>query len=182
METGHQGKTTGESPRAAAEEVAEVAREQSRAVLEQARRSGFGIVDEQRRVFARYAEHWASAMHSAASHLEREGDESSSHYAHWAGDGLERLSRNLSSGDSQELIDRTTDFARARPAIFMGGAVLAGIALSQVFKSARPSGGERSSAVTASPPHGVQTGAGESYPRAEAEYGELETRKPGAPH
>ncbi|WP_303908451.1 hypothetical protein [Thiohalomonas denitrificans] len=182
MEKTHEGKTAGESPRAAAEDVAEVAREQSRAVLDQARRSGFGIVDEQRRVFARYAEHWASAMHSAASHLEKEGDTSSSQYAHWAGDGLERFSHNLTSGDSQELIDRTTDFARTRPAVFMGGAVLAGIALSQMLKLSRPSAAERSAEATASPPGEVQTEAGEIYPRAEAEYGELESRKPGAPH
>ncbi len=144
-------------------------------------------MDEQRRVFASYANRWASAMHSAASHLEKEGDASSSQYADWAGDGLDRFSKSVSSGSTDDFIKQANDFARNRPSLFMGSAVLAGIALAQLFKSSAPeeelpSGSRSLTPSSRSGPTGVKVGESETYPRAEAEYGELETRKPGAPH
>lgn len=169
-------RTAGGDPREKAADVAKTAREQSRAVLGVARRSGYGLMDEQKGAFARYASDWAKAMHTAADSLNKEGNATAGDYAHWAADNLDRFSEKLASSSTEEMTRKVTDFARERPALFMGGAILAGIALSQLFKTSREP------ARHYPEPEGVETGAGKIYPRPEAEYGELETRKPGSPH
>lgn len=63
---------------------------------------------------------------------------SSAFVASWVGavgDHLVTLADGLRDKDPGELMDDVTDFARRRPAVFLGGAFLLGLGVAQVLKS-----------------------------------------------
>jgi ElaB/YqjD/DUF883 family membrane-anchored ribosome-binding protein len=51
-------------------------------------------------------------------------------------EGLERLNSALGSGDIEQILETTKDFARRQPALFLGLSVAAGFALARVGKTA----------------------------------------------
>ena len=165
--------------RGAASEVREAAQEQSREFLGQAKESGRTLIEDQKGVLADHAGHWAAAMHAAAENLERDGEHTASRYADRASDGLQRLSRTLAEQSPDEFMHRTRDFARRQPALFVGGAILAGIAVSQLFRPATAGGPSEGAEVETLPMEPAEP-ITEPPPIAEAEYGALESRKPGS--
>lgn len=183
-----QAGSAGEATR----EAAEQARQQSREIIGQARETGRSLFDRQKVDAVRRASHLARALHDTAHRLRDEGEPEVGNYADWAADGLERISSRIEHSDFDRMSHAFNDFVRRQPALFLGGAILAGIALSRVLASSgerrhgelsgsetRPS---ESSGVGAEselePPTMTESGL---HARPEAEYGELESRKPGAP-
>lgn len=84
----------------------------------------------------------AEGVQSTASSLRRAADESDSEQA-WIGaalrrgaDGLESVTRTLSSGDLNGAASQLGDFARRQPALFLGASVALGFVLARVGKTA----------------------------------------------
>jgi ABC-type transporter Mla subunit MlaD len=85
----------------------------------------------------------AGAVHGAARSLEA-GMPQMASYVHGAAAQLEDAAKTLRHRSVDELIDGIGSFARAQPAIFFGGAVLAGIALTRFLKSSGHIASDRS--------------------------------------
>ena len=76
----------------------------------------------------------AGAVHGAARELETGMPEVAS-YVHGAAGRLEDVANTLRHQSVDDLMERIGSFARAQPAIFFGGALLAGFALTRFLKS-----------------------------------------------
>jgi hypothetical protein len=63
-------------------------------------------------------------------------------YVHGAAAQLEDAAKTLRHRSVDELIDGIGSFARAQPAVFFAGAVLAGLALTRFLKSSGPIAGD----------------------------------------
>jgi ABC-type transporter Mla subunit MlaD len=76
----------------------------------------------------------AGAVHGAARTLEA-GMPQVANYVHEAAAQLEDVAKTLRHRSVDDLIEEIGSFARAQPAIFFGGAMLAGFALTRFLKS-----------------------------------------------
>jgi hypothetical protein len=56
-------------------------------------------------------------------------------YIHGAAARLEGAANTLQNRSIDDLIEEMRNFARARPAVFFGGAIIAGLALTRFLKS-----------------------------------------------
>jgi ABC-type transporter Mla subunit MlaD len=84
----------------------------------------------------------AGAVHGAARTLET-GMPQVASYVHGAAAQLEDAAKTLRHRSVDELIDGIGSFARAQPAVFFAGAVLAGLALTRFLKSSGQIAGDR---------------------------------------
>jgi hypothetical protein len=64
-------------------------------------------------------------------------------YVHDAAMRLEDAAKNLRQRNVDDLMDDVSRFARSQPALFFGGAMLAGFALARFLKSSAPNGSSR---------------------------------------
>jgi hypothetical protein len=80
----------------------------------------------------------AGAVHGAARSLET-GMPQMASYIHGAAVRLEGAAKTLRHQSVDDLIDGVSSFARNQPAVFFGGAVLAGFALTRFLKSSSQS-------------------------------------------
>jgi hypothetical protein len=62
------------------------------------------------------------------------------HFAETAATNLREASESLRTRRPEELVEAVSDFARRQPALFFGGAIVAGIALSRMLTNGRLSG------------------------------------------
>jgi hypothetical protein len=67
--------------------------------------------------------------------LQEQEQDSVARYVNQAAEQTERLSEYLSERDANELVREVEDFARNRPAVFLGGAFAIGIAAARFLKS-----------------------------------------------
>jgi hypothetical protein len=84
----------------------------------------------------------AGAVHGAARSLEA-GMPQMASYVHGAAAQLEDAATTLRHRSVDELMDGISSFARAQPAVFFGGAMLAGFALTRFLKSSGHVAGDR---------------------------------------
>ena len=77
----------------------------------------------------------ASALRSTGEQLHEQDQGSVGGYAEQAADQVERLSGYLRDREPEHLLNDVEDFARERPAIFLGGAFLLGAAAARFLKS-----------------------------------------------
>jgi hypothetical protein len=85
----------------------------------------------------------AGAFHGAARTLEA-GMPQTASYIHGAAAQLEDAAKTLRHRSVDELVDEVGSFARAQPAVFFGGAMLAGFALARFLKSSGQRAGQAS--------------------------------------
>jgi hypothetical protein len=76
----------------------------------------------------------AKAVHGAADELGSQIP-GASRYIHDTAASLERASSTLQQSSVEEMLSTLNKFAREQPALFFGGAVVAGISLSRFLKS-----------------------------------------------
>jgi hypothetical protein len=76
----------------------------------------------------------AKAIHGVAQGLEAEMPQAAA-YVHDAAGQLQQAAAKLHESTIEELLRGAGRFAREQPAVFFGGAVLAGFALSRFLKS-----------------------------------------------
>jgi hypothetical protein len=84
----------------------------------------------------------AGAVHGAARSLEA-GMPQMASYVHDAAMRLEDAANNLRQRNVDDLVGDFGRFARSQPALFFGGAMLAGFALARFLKSSAPNGSSR---------------------------------------
>lgn len=125
------GGTTTRQMREAGEKIKGVTQQ----LAADARVRGKGVVAEQIRHAAEPVHDIARAMHSTADTLESQNSPQLSQYAHLAAERIDDLATRLESADIDDFIGRMTDYARQHPAVFIGGAVAAGFAISRFLKS-----------------------------------------------
>jgi len=100
------------------------------------------IASQQKEAGADRLGEMAGAVHGAARTLEA-GMPQVASYVHGAAAQLEDAAKTLRHRSVDELIDGIGSFARAQPAVFFAGAVLAGLALTRFLKSSGPIAGDR---------------------------------------
>jgi uncharacterized phage infection (PIP) family protein YhgE len=111
-------------------EAAEAAKAEARRIASQQKEAGADRLGDV-----------AGAVHGAARTLET-GMPQVASYVHGAAAQLEDAAKTLRHRSVDELIDGIGSFARAQPAIFFAGAVLAGLALTRFLKSSGPIAGD----------------------------------------
>jgi hypothetical protein len=118
------------------------AKDQTVKVAEQARDHVQNLVSQQKDQAAEHLGSLASALREAGRKLE-EGEKSGGfgRYADQAGEQVERLSIYLRDSDLSGFVRDTESFARRRPEVFLGGALLAGLALARFLKASSPNRG-----------------------------------------
>lgn len=79
---------------------------------------------------------FANAVRRAGDELSQSDQSPASRLVKQAADGLESLSRNLADKEPGDLLNAVRDFGRRNPAAFIGGAVLAGLALGRFARAA----------------------------------------------
>ncbi len=100
------------------------------------------IASQQKEAGADRLGEMAGAVHGAARTLET-GMPQVASYVHGAAAQLEDAAKTLRHRSVDELIDGIGSFARAQPAVFFAGAVLAGLALTRFLKSSGPIADDR---------------------------------------
>jgi len=112
-------------------------------IVEDVRRSVASTVDAQKDKAVTVVHRLAGAVGRAADELHQH-DETLGEYARSASDGLRRWADDLGRKGSADVARDVSDFARRRPAIFVGGAFLLGLGLARFLRSrgdAQPSSG-----------------------------------------
>lgn len=88
------------------------------------------------------------ALRQTGSQLKEQEQGSFGQYAEQAAGQTERLSDYLHEKDADQLIGDVEDFARSRPSVFLGGAVVLGVVAARFLKSS--SGGNGGSGAASS--------------------------------
>lgn len=87
----------------------------------------------------------AGALHGVADSLlngSGEAAEGASRYIRQAGERVQRAADWLEHADVEELTQRTEEFARRQPVVFIGGAFALGLIAARVLKGSRRAGPE----------------------------------------
>jgi hypothetical protein len=145
-------------------EAAETAKAEARRLASQQKEAGADRLGEV-----------AGAVHGAARSLEA-GMPQMASYVHDAAVRLEDAARTLRTRNVDDLMGEISRFARSQPALFFGGAMLAGFALTRFLKSTAPNGstpkasapGASSSMPGSSMPGSMSSGAGAGWRQHEA--------------
>jgi hypothetical protein len=127
-----QGSSATDDPKAQAEHLAQSVKAKARGFVEQQKHAGADQVD----TFAR-------AVHRAAQELESDMPKAAG-YIHDAAARLDEASSRLRERSMDQLMASIGDFARAQPAAFFGGAIVAGFAISRFLKSSGDHAAHRS--------------------------------------
>jgi hypothetical protein len=127
-----QASSAAEDAKTALDAASVTVKERTRTVAEQQKKAGADQIDGV-----------ARAIHGAAHEIEQEMPNAAG-FIHDAAAKLEGAADSLRERSVDDLIRSLNNFARRQPAAFLGGAVLAGFALSRFLKSsAQPSAGPR---------------------------------------
>lgn len=125
-----------------AKNLAHEAKDQTVKVAEQARDHVQQLVGQQKDQAADRLGSLAGALREAGRKL-NEGEQSGDfgRYADRAAEQVDRLSTYLRDNDLRGFVRDTENFARRRPEVFLGGALLAGLALARFLKASSPNRG-----------------------------------------
>jgi hypothetical protein len=127
-------------------QVTEQAKQQSQQLAQQARQQASDLANrgtEQAKDQLANQKHEASqrmvpiqtALRETAQQLRKQGQGSVGDYADRAADQVERFSTYLRETEVDEIMDEVRDFARRRPALFLGGAAAVGFFATRFLKS-----------------------------------------------
>jgi hypothetical protein len=102
------------------------------------------LAEQQKQAGAEQIGGVARAVHGAAREIEQKMPQTAS-FIHDTATRLEGAAASLRERSVDDLVRSLNGFARTQPAVFFGGAVLAGFALSRFLKSSAEPGDERQS-------------------------------------
>lgn len=114
------------------QQIEDKAREAGTRVVDAAKDRARSLFEEQQLRAADQVGSVARALHQAASQL---NDENAQSYVNRAADQVDRFADTLRSHDLDDLIGQTERFARRQPELFIGGALLLGLAIGRFLKS-----------------------------------------------
>ena len=118
-----------------ARQVGDQARQEASRMAGQAREKGEQMAESRKQSLAEQLGGVAQALRNAVGQLNRQDQSGAAQIGDQIAGGIENLSQTLKSNDVRSLLDKTQDFARRQPAVFLGGAVAAGFILSRFIKS-----------------------------------------------
>ncbi len=136
------GADLGKTAKDAADAIKGQASDLARNVGQELTRTG----ENQKARGAEALHQFANAIDGAAGELEKQSPVLAG-AVHEAARRVDELSTSLASRDVNDLVDQAAKFARANPALFIGGSVAAGFAVARFLMS----GGRRASRPTARP-------------------------------
>jgi hypothetical protein len=113
----------------------EVAQQKASEYAEQGREKAVGQLATQKERASSELGGVARALRTTGEQLQEQEQDSVARYVNQAAEQTERLSEYLSERDANELLREMEDFARNRPAVFLGGAFAIGIAAARFLKS-----------------------------------------------
>jgi hypothetical protein len=124
--------------------VLDSAKETARGLMDQVKDQATTQAEEKKHTMASGLRSVADAFRQMGDGLAKQENGPVAKYAadlgRAAGNQTEKLSRYMEGRDVHEMVDDLHDFARRKPALFLGGALLLGLGLSRFLKSSRPSG------------------------------------------
>jgi hypothetical protein len=119
------------------------ARETTGKVVDQVQEQATSKLDEQKKTAAQGLQSVADAVRQAGHSLKQQGHGGittyASEYGTKAAAQIERVTNYLRQRDANAIIEDVQDFARRKPAYFLGGAFLLGFAGVRFLKSSTPS-------------------------------------------
>jgi vacuolar-type H+-ATPase subunit E/Vma4 len=125
-----------------AERLTDRAREKAGELKRQAEETAHGmrdrarsIADEQKHAAVGRVEGIAHALRTASDDLREQGQPMIADYSRYAAEGLESMAQSLDQRDLDDFVEGVENFARERPVVFLGGAMVAGFALARFMKS-----------------------------------------------
>lgn len=104
-------------------------------MVEKARHQTTETVENKKHVVADQVGGLASILHNTADQLGEQQQESLARYAHSFAGSLDHMAGVIRDKDIGTLFGHVQDFARRQPALFIGGAVVAGFLLARFLKS-----------------------------------------------
>ncbi|MGW1669909.1 hypothetical protein [Streptomyces sp. NPDC002324] len=135
--------------------VADEARQQVGAVAHDLRSRAMNEAEEQTRRASGSLRHWADDLAGMAENAQ--GDSPARSLAAQAADGGRRAADYLDEQGVDGILTDVQDFARRRPGIFLGSALLAGLAVGRLVKAAKPDGAGERGQQPAAPASGLPT-------------------------
>ena len=136
----------GDSLMERAREKAGELKQQAEKTAGEMRERARSMVDRQKDAAAGRVEGVAHALRRASDDLREQGQPTVADYSRQVAEGLESMADSLSRRNVDDLVGDVERFARARPAAFLSGAVVAGFALARFMKSSSARREERSAA------------------------------------
>ena len=92
-----------------------------------------------------------TALQEAGQQLRNQGQESTGQYADKAAEQVERFSGYLCENDVDQILDEVRNFARSRPALFLGGAAALGFLGTRFLKSSSEEGASAGDGSSSTP-------------------------------
>ena len=135
-------------------------------MVDDAKERARSMAGEQKNQAAERLTGFASALRSASSDLDEQGQTIVSGFVRQAADGLEHFSGAVRRNDVDDLLGGIEDFARRQPAVFIGSAVLAGFGIARFMKSSserRRSRGPEYGSTTSQARPGFGAGPGTTF-------------------
>ncbi|CAN5612938.1 hypothetical protein BH24ACT20_BH24ACT20_05560 [soil metagenome] len=191
------GSESSEGARQRSEEVAQQGQQKASEYAEQGREQAKGQIATQKERASGELQGISRALRQTGDQLREQDQDSIGQYAEQAAEQAERLSNYLNEKDAEQLISEVEDFARNRPAVFLGGAFALGAVAARFLKSSAGQTGDLKEELrqeaeevkqSATPNEGDSASGGESNPvsggtnsfnEGESSYrvrGEAETR------
>ncbi|MFZ0255547.1 MAG: hypothetical protein WAN46_07870 [Gammaproteobacteria bacterium] len=127
----HEGRQASDEAQEELQKYADTAKE----AVQSAKEKGKTMLEERKQALADEVSGIERALRRTATELRDEDRKAVGRYAEQVADGLEQVSHALREQDFDSLIEKTEDFARRQPGVFLGGAVAAGFLLARFLKS-----------------------------------------------
>jgi len=118
-----------------AQSVTEGAKEQVSQLAEQAKERASRYAEDQKQVVTQHLDDFAQAVREASDTLSQHDQTMASHVVRQAASGLESLSRSVAGANMQDMVTSVRNFGRANPIAFLGGAMLAGLAIGRFARA-----------------------------------------------
>lgn len=135
MTEGYGGESTTDEARRRSQEVAQRGQQRASEYAERGREQARGQIATQKERVSGELQGIARALRTTGDQLKEQDQGSVGRYAEQAAERVGRLSDYLSEKDSEQLIGEVEDFARQKPAVFLGGAFVLGVAAARFLKS-----------------------------------------------
>ncbi len=135
------GNQTIEQAKQQSQQVAQQTQQKAGQLAEQARQQVESRLATQKDQAAERLSPIKTALQETGQQLRNQGEGSVAQYADRAADQVERFSGYLRESDVDEIMDEARDFARSRPALFLGGAAALGFFGTRFVKSSSEEAG-----------------------------------------
>lgn len=150
-----QGQQAVEQGQQKVEQTVDQGKQQAQQVVQQGRQKAGQIVDKvrdqvktqlttQKDRLAQEIDGVAQVIRLSSAQLENQGHAGVGHYAEQAAERLTQFSQEIGGKQVEELVADTENFARSRPALFLGGAALLGVMAARFWKSSAADAGQTS--------------------------------------